>query len=156
MSCGLFTEIVMDHFQNPRNVGFMEGADAEGKCGEASCGDFLTIFIKVKDNKIFDISFLVFGCVAAIASSSMTTVLAKGKSLEDALMITDKDIAYALGGLPHRKMHCSVLGATALKDAIKHYLKKKEEKKLTDNKFKTLKANNKGVSIYDRKRKIMF
>ena len=145
MSCGLFTEVVMEHFQNPKNVGFMEGADAEGKCGDPSCGDFLTIFIKVKENIICDISFLVYGCVAAIASSSMTTVLAKGKSLEDALKITDKDIACALGGLPIRKMHCSVLGATALKNAIKHYGFKgfnkkggREVKKKLDTIFKHL------------------
>jgi len=99
----------------------MADADGEGTCGDPACGDSLTIYIKVKDNVIAEISFLVFGCVAAIASSSMTTELAKGKTLEEALKITDTDIADALGGLPAFKMHCSVLGATALKNAIKNY-----------------------------------
>jgi nitrogen fixation NifU-like protein len=99
----------------------MPNADAEGVCGDPGCGDSLTIFIKVKDNVIVDISFLVFGCVAAIATSSMTTELAKGKTLQEALQLTDTDIAEALGGLPENKMHCSVLGATALKNAIENY-----------------------------------
>jgi len=105
----------------PRNVGSMPDADSEGTCGDPGCGDSLTIYIKVKDNVITDISFLVFGCVAAIATSSMTTELAKGKTLEEALKITDTDIADALGGLPEHKMHCSVLGSTALKNAIEKY-----------------------------------
>jgi len=99
----------------------MRDADAEGSCGDPGCGDSLTIFIKVEDNRIAEISFLVFGCVAAIATSSMTTELAKGKSLEEALMLTNEDIAEALGGLPENKLHCSVLGATALKKAIENY-----------------------------------
>ena len=105
----------------PRNVGSMPDADSEGTCGDPACGDSLTIYMKVKDNVITDISFLVFGCVAAIATSSMTTELAKGRALEEALKITDNDIADALGGLPKHKMHCSVLGATALKNAIENY-----------------------------------
>ena len=99
----------------------MPDADAIGSCGDPGCGDSLTLYIKVKDNVITDISFLVFGCVAAIASSSMTTELAKGKTLEEALRITDNDIADALDGLPENKIHCSVLGATALKNAIENY-----------------------------------
>ena len=99
----------------------MPDADGIGSCGDPSCGDSLTLYIKVKDNVITDISFLVFGCVAAIASSSMTTELAKGKTLEEALRITDNDIADALDGLPENKIHCSVLGATALKNAIENY-----------------------------------
>lgn len=102
----------------------MPDADATGSCGDPSCGDSLTLYIKVKDNVITDISFLVFGCVAAIASSSITTELAKGKTLEEALRITDNDIAAALDGLPENKMHCSVLGATALRNAIENYFER--------------------------------
>lgn len=105
----------------PRNVGSMPDADAEGIGGESGCGDYLMIYIKVKENVITDISFLVFGCAAAIASSSMTTELAKGKTLDEALKISEGDIVNALGGLPENKLHCSVLGATALKNAIENY-----------------------------------
>lgn len=98
MFCGDFSDTVIEHFMCPRNAGNMPDANGEGTCGDPACGDSLTLYIKVKDNVITDISFLVFGCVAAIASSSMTTELAKGKTLEDALKITDNDIADALGG----------------------------------------------------------
>lgn len=121
MCCDSFTDTVVEHFMCPRNVGSMPDADGEGTCGDPGCGDCLTIYIKVKDNVIADISFLVFGCVAAIATSSMTTELVKGKTLEVALKLDDADIAEALGGLPENKMHCSVLGATALKNAIEDY-----------------------------------
>jgi nitrogen fixation NifU-like protein len=121
MFCESFSDKVIEHFMCPRNVGSMPDADAIGSCGDPGCGDSLTLYIKVKDNVITDISFLVFGCVAAIASSSMTTELAKGKTLEEALRITDSDIADALDGLPENKIHCSVLGATALKNAIENY-----------------------------------
>lgn len=121
MCCDLYTNMVIEHFMCPKNVGSMSDADGEGTCGDPDCGDYLTIYIKVKDNMITDISFLVFGCAAAIATSSMTTELAKGKTLEEALRITDNDIANALGGLPEHKMHCSVLGATALNNAIENY-----------------------------------
>lgn len=117
-----FTDKVIDHFMSPRNCGTMTDSDGEGSFGDAGCGDYLTLQIKVKDNRIEDIKFLVFGCTAAVASSSMTTVLAKGKTLEEALLITDKDIADALDGLPEHKMHCSVLGASALKNTIKDYM----------------------------------
>lgn len=123
MFCESFTDKVIEHFMCPRNAGSMPDADAEGKCGDPSCGDSLTLYIKVKDNIIEDISFLVFGCVAAIATSSMTTELVKGKPLEEALKLTDADITEALGGLPENKLHCSVLGATALKNAIENYYK---------------------------------
>ncbi len=122
MICNVFSDIVIEHFMCPRNAGSMPDADAEGTCGEPGCGDCLTIFIKVKENVITDINFLVFGCVAAVASSSMTTELAKGNTLEEALKISDTDIVNALGGLPENKLHCSVLGATALKNAIENYL----------------------------------
>lgn len=126
-SCDSFSDKVIEHFMSPRNVGSMINPDGEGSFGEPECGDSLTIYIKVKDNAIADISFLVFGCVAAIASSSMTTVLAKGRTLEEALKITDQDIADALDGLPENKMHCSVLGASALKNAIEDYYSKKTD-----------------------------
>jgi nitrogen fixation NifU-like protein len=129
MYCDSFTDKVIEHFMCPRNAGSMPDADGEGTCGDPGCGDSLTIYIKVKDNVITDISFLVFGCVAAIATSSMTTELAKGKTLEEALKLTDTDIADALGGLPEHKMHCSVLGATALKNAIKDYYDRKSNHK---------------------------
>ena len=116
-----YTDLVIDHFKSPRNVGCMKDADGEGRYGDPDCGDALTIYIKVKEDKISEISFLVFGCVAAVATSSMTTELAKGKTLKEAEKITEQDITDALGGLPDYKMHCSVLGAQALKNAIKDY-----------------------------------
>ncbi len=124
MFCHNFSDKVFDHFVNPRNAGGMDDADGVGTAGDPACGDSLTLYIKVKENVIKDISFLVFGCVAAIATSSMTTELAKGKSLDEAYKINDKDIANALDGLPEQKMHCSVLGATALKNAIDDYYSK--------------------------------
>lgn len=124
MYCDSFTDKVIDHFMSPRNCGNMTNADGVGSFGDPGCGDYLTIQIKVKDNCIEDIKFLVFGCTAAVASSSVTTVLAKGKTLEEAMGITDKDIAEALDGLPEQKMHCSVLGASALKNAIEDYKNK--------------------------------
>ena len=117
----IFSDKTIEHFMQPQNVGYMEDADAVGISGEPGCGDSLAIFIKVQDNVISEISFLVFGCVAAVASSSMTTELAKGKTLEEAAKITDTDIVAALGGLPEHKMHCSVLGASALQNAIANY-----------------------------------
>ncbi|SHJ29517.1 iron-sulfur cluster assembly scaffold protein [Parasporobacterium paucivorans] len=128
MYCCSFSDKVMDHFMSPRNVGVISDADAEGSSGDPECGDALTIYIKVEDYVITDISFLVFGCVAAIASSSMTTELAKGRNLEEALQITNQDIADALDGLPESKMHCSVLGADALENAIKNYYTKNQKK----------------------------
>lgn len=121
MFCCNFSDKVLDHFTSPRNSGSMDDADSIGTAGDPACGDSLTLYIKVKENIIEDISFMVFGCVAAIATSSITTELAKWKSLEEALKITDQDIADALDGLPEQKMHCSVLGATALKKAIDNY-----------------------------------
>ena len=116
-----FTDTVIDHFMCPRNCGMMPDADSEGTAGDPDCGDSLTIYLKVKNDTITDINFLVFGCVAAVATSSMTTELAKGKSLEAAYKITDKDITDVLGGLPENKLHCSVLGSDALKAAIDSY-----------------------------------
>lgn len=121
MYCAAFSDKTIEHFMQPRNVGDMPDADAVGSSGEPGCGDFLAIFIKVTDNRIADISFLVDGCVAAVASSSAATELAKGKTLAEAAAITERDIVAALDGLPEHKLHCSVLGATALKNAVEHY-----------------------------------
>lgn len=128
MYCASFSDKTIEHFMQPQNVGDMPDADAVGSSGEPGCGDFLAIFIKVTDNRISDISFLVDGCVAAVASSSMATELAKGKTLEEAAMITDREIVEALDGLPEHKLHCSVLGATALKNAIEHYYRTHRKK----------------------------
>lgn len=125
MFCESFSNKVFEHFFCPRNVGSMPEADAEGTFGDPDCGDSLKIYIKVKNDVIEDISFLAFGCVAAIATSSVTTELAKGKTLGEALKITDEDIAEALDGLPENKLHCSVLGAGALRNAIATYYERK-------------------------------
>jgi nitrogen fixation NifU-like protein len=119
----------MEHFRNPRNVGEIPDADGVGTVGNPVCGDMMTIYIKVKDNRIADIKFKTFGCGAAVATSSMITELAKGKTLEEAMKITRKDVADSLGGLPPIKMHCSNLAADALHEAIKDYQKKQEANK---------------------------
>ena len=124
----MYTDKVMDHFTNPRNVGEIENANGVGEVGNASCGDIMKIFLKVEDNIIQDVKFKTFGCGAAIATSSMTTELAIGKTLEEAMKITRADVAKNLGGLPPIKMHCSNLAADALHEAIKDYQKKKESK----------------------------
>ncbi|MDH5783656.1 MAG: Fe-S cluster assembly scaffold protein NifU [Candidatus Bathyarchaeota archaeon] len=125
----MYTEKVMEHFRNPRNMGEIPDADGVGTVGNPVCGDLMTIYIKVKDNKIADIKFKTFGCGAAIATSSMITELAKGKTLEEALKITRGNVAESLGGLPPIKMHCSNLAADGLHAAIEDYLKKREAEK---------------------------
>lgn len=125
----MYTEKVMEHFRNPRNMGEIPDADGTGTVGNPVCGDLMTIYIKVKDNRIADIKFKTFGCGAAIATSSMITELAKGKTLEEALKITRGNVAESLGGLPPVKMHCSNLAADGLHAAIEDYLKKKEAEK---------------------------
>jgi nitrogen fixation NifU-like protein len=122
----MYTEKVMEHFRNPRNMGEIPDADGVGTVGNPVCGDLMTIYIKVKDNRLEDVKFKTFGCGAAIATSSMITELAKGKTLEEALKITRDDVADSLGGLPPVKMHCSNLAADGLHAAIQDYLKKKE------------------------------
>lgn len=117
----MYSEKVLDHFKNPRNVGEIEDADAEGTVGNPVCGDMMTMYIKVKDDRIEDIKFKTFGCGAAIATSSITTELAKGKTLDEALNISRQDVADALDGLPPVKMHCSNLAAEALHEAINSY-----------------------------------
>lgn len=125
----MYTEKVMEHFRNPRNMGEIPDADGVGTVGNPVCGDLMSIYIKVKDDRIEDIKFKTFGCGAAIATSSMMTELAKGKTLEEALKISRGDVAENLGGLPPIKMHCSNLAADGLHAAIQDYLKKKEAKK---------------------------
>ncbi len=120
----MYSDRVMDHFTNPRNVGDMEDADGVGIEGNPTCGDAMKIYIKVRDGKIVDAKFKTFGCGAAIAVSSMVTEMVKGKSLDEALTISKEAVAQELGGLPPQKMHCSVLGADALKKAIEDYRSK--------------------------------
>lgn len=117
----LYSEKVMDHFMNPRNVGKIDDADGVGEVGNAKCGDIMKIYIKVDNNIITDVKFNTFGCGSAIASSSMATEMIKGKSLDDALELTNKAVAEALDGLPAHKMHCSVLAEEAIKAAIDDY-----------------------------------
>ncbi len=124
----MYSEKVMDHFQNPRNVGEIENADGIGTEGNPTCGDLMTIYIKVEDNIITDIKFKTFGCGAAIATSSMITEMAVGKTIEEALKISRNDVADELEGLPPVKMHCSNLAADALRAAIADYKMKQAEK----------------------------
>jgi len=123
----VYSEQVMDHFRNPRNVGAIEDADGVGKVGNPVCGDIMELTIKVKDGRIEDAKFRTFGCGAAIATSSMVTELVKGKTIEEALEVSNKAVAEALGGLPPVKMHCSVLAEQALRSAIEDYRKKQGE-----------------------------
>ena len=116
-----YTQQVMDHFMNPRNMGEMENADGVGTVGNAKCGDIMRIYIKVEDNVITDVKFKTFGCGAAIATSSKATELVKGKTLDEALQITNKMVMDSLGGLPPVKVHCSVLAEEALHAAIQDY-----------------------------------
>ena len=121
----MYSEKVMEHFRNPHNMGEIPDADGIGTVGNPVCGDLMTIYIKVKDNKLEDVKFKTFGCGAAIATSSMITDLAKGKTLDEAMKISRGDVAENLGGLPPVKMHCSNLAADGLHAAIQDYLKKK-------------------------------
>ena len=125
---------VMDHFANPRNVGEFPDADGVGEVGNPACGDIMKMSIKVKDNVIVDVKFKTFGCGAAIATSSISTEMIKGKTVEEALKLTNKAVAEALGGLPPAKMHCSVLAEEAIEAAIDDYLKKTTGKGLEKKK----------------------
>ncbi|KJS20317.1 MAG: nitrogen fixation protein NifU [Clostridiaceae bacterium BRH_c20a] len=120
----MYTDKVMDHFSNPRNVGEIDKASGIGEVGNAKCGDIMRIYLDVEDNKIKDIKFKTFGCGAAIATSSMVTEMVKGKTIDEALEVTNKAVAEALGGLPPAKMHCSNLAADALHKAIEDYKSK--------------------------------
>lgn len=122
----MYNEKVMDHFSNPRNVGEIPDASGVGRVGNPVCGDIMKIFIKVKDNIIEDIKFKTFGCGAAIATSSMVTEMVKGKSIDEALKVNNKQVAEAFGGLPPVKMHCSNLAADALHEAINDYKKSRD------------------------------
>jgi len=121
-----YSEKVMDHFMNPRNVGQIDNADGEGTVGNPICGDLMTFYIKVDSSRLADVKFKTFGCGAAIAVSSMVSEMAKGKTLDEAMKITNKMVAGELGGLPKNKLHCSNLGADALHKAIEDYRNRKE------------------------------
>ena len=121
----IYSDKVMEHFQNPRNVGIIKDADGVGKVGNPVCGDMMTFYIKVKDDRLADIKFQTFGCGAAIAVSSMVSEMALGKTMEEAMRITNSSVAEELGGLPKNKLHCSNLGADALHEAIADYKQKR-------------------------------
>ena len=127
----MYSQKVMEHFKNPHNMGEIPDADGVGTVGNPVCGDLMTIYIKVKDNRLQDIKFKTYGCGSAIATSSMTTDIARGKTLEEALKITRADVADSLGGLPPVKMHCSNLAADALHAAIEDYYKRQKNKEVT-------------------------
>lgn len=124
----MYSKTVMEHFKSPKNVGVLDDADGIGELGNPLCGDMMTIYLKIEEEHIKDIKFQTFGCGAAIAVSSMLTEIAKGKSLDEAKQITNKDVAKALEGLPKNKLHCSNLGADALQMAIKDYEDRKSGK----------------------------
>lgn len=121
----MYTDKVMDHFQNPRNVGEIDDPSGVGEIGNAVCGDIMKIYLKIKDDRIEDVKFKTFGCGAAIATSSMVTEMVKGKTIDEALTISNRTVAEALDGLPPQKMHCSNLAADALHKAIEDYRAKK-------------------------------
>ena len=120
----LYSEKVMDHFTNPRNVGVIENASGVGEVGNAKCGDIMKIYLQIENDIIVDVKFETFGCGSAIASSSMATEMIKGKSIHEALALTNKAVAEALDGLPAHKLHCSVLAEEAIKNALKDYFDK--------------------------------
>ena len=125
MAQGPYSDIVIDHFENPRNMGEIPLADGEAEVGNPTCGDVTKIFLKIEGDRIVDVKFKTFGCAAAIAAASMTTELIKGKTLEDALKVTNEVVAKELGGLPAAKLHCSVMAEEALQAAIEDYRKKR-------------------------------
>ncbi len=125
----LYSEKVMDHFRNPRNVGVLENADGVGEVGNAKCGDIMRMYLKIDDDVISDVKFETFGCGSAIASSSMATELIKGKPVSEAMLLTNKAVAEALDGLPAYKLHCSVLAEEAIQSALNDYYRKHPEKK---------------------------
>ena len=121
-----FSDIALDHFMCPRNMGVIDSPNGEGHNGDPNCGDYIEIYVRIENNVIEDIGFLVFGCGGAIASGSMTMVLAKGKTVEEALKLTEEDVIDALGGLPENKKHCSNLGVQALRNAVEDYYGKQK------------------------------
>jgi nitrogen fixation NifU-like protein len=124
---GPYNPVVMDHFTHPRNMGEMDDPDGVGETTNPVCGDTMRLFIKVADNRVIDATFLTFGCGAAIASSSITTEMIKGKTIDEVLRISDQDVVNALGGLPATKLHCSILAEKALNAAVSDYRKKRGE-----------------------------
>ena len=124
----MYSEKVMDHFQNPRNVGTIENADGYGKVGNAACGDIMEIFLKIENDIVKDVKFRTFGCAAAIATSSMATEMVLNKSVDEALSVTNAAVAKALDGLPAKKQHCSVLAEEGIKAAIENYIAKRDGK----------------------------
>ena len=124
----MYNETVMEHFTNPRNVGEIEDADGIGEVGSPQCGDIMRIYLKIEDNIIKDIKFKTFGCASAIASSSIMTEMVKGKTVEEALKLTNRDVVEKLGGLPAPKIHCSVLAEDAITKAIEDYRQKQKAK----------------------------
>ena len=122
----MYSEKVMDHFMHPRNAGEIENADGVGEVGNSQCGDIMKVYLAIEDDIIVDVKFKTFGCAAAIATSSMATELIKGKTIDEALQVTNKAVAEALDGLPAIKMHCSLLAEQAIKAAIEDYLNKKD------------------------------
>ena len=128
----LYSEKVMDHFRNPRNVGVIENADGAGEVGNAKCGDIMKIYLKIEDGIVLDVKFETFGCASAVASSSMATELIKGKPVSEALKLTNQAVAEALDGLPAYKMHCSVLAEEAIKNALEDYYEKHPEAKVDE------------------------
>ena len=125
----LYSEKVMDHFRNPRNVGVIEDADGVGEVGNAKCGDIMKMYLRIEDDIVQDVKFETFGCASAVASSSMATELIKGKPVSEALKLTNKAVAEALDGLPAYKMHCSVLAEEAIQSALDDYYSRHPEKK---------------------------
>ena len=125
----LYSEKVMDHFRNPRNIGVIENADGIGEVGNAKCGDIMKMYLKIEDDVIVDVKFETFGCASAIASSSMATELIKGRPVSEAMQLTNKAVAEALDGLPAYKMHCSVLAEEAIQSALEDYYSRHPEKK---------------------------
>ena len=125
----LYSEKVMDHFRNPRNVGVIEDEDGIGEVGNEKCGDIMKMYLKIEDDIVSDVKFETFGCASAIASSSMATELIKGKPLKEVMELTNKAVAEALDGLPDYKMHCSVLAEEAIQSALNDYYSKHPEKK---------------------------
>ena len=125
----LYSEKVMDHFRNPRNVGVIEDADGVGEVGNAKCGDIMKMYLKIEDDTVADVKFETFGCGSAIASSSMATELIKGRPVAEALQLTNKAVEEALDGLPDYKMHCSVLAEEAIRSALDDYYQKHPEKR---------------------------
>ena len=128
----LYSDKVMDHFRNPRNVGVIEDADGVGEVGNAKCGDIMKMYLKIDDDTITDVKFETFGCGSAIASSSMATELIKGKPVSEAMTLTNKAVAEALDGLPDYKMHCSVLAEEAIRNALEDYYSRHPEKRGED------------------------